>query len=99
MRRASSYPCSGPSCKTLSTASSAVPRLIPEPIIACPLTYRILIYKPEIVNCSEVQVWQCAISGQPRLGSCYPEGRAVCGLNGLSLKDGFEESGEGRRLN
>src|SRR5580692_4502029 len=45
MRRAISYPCSGPSSSTLNTANSAVPRLIPGAIISSPIhknpTYRV----------------------------------------------------------
>src|SRR5436305_1949051 len=56
-------------------ASSAVPRLMPEPIIAFPLTYRNLIYMTAIVNCSDVQgcSWDLP-EGQKLNGSRAPRG-------------------------
>src|SRR5271165_1418453 len=55
MRRAISYPCSGPSSSTLNTANSAVPRLIPGAIILMLPIYRHLTYKHRNVNCPEDQ--------------------------------------------
>src|SRR5271168_4503638 len=55
MRRAISYPCSGPSSSTLNTANSAVPRLIPGAIILMLPIYRHLTYKHRNVNCTDGQ--------------------------------------------
>src|SRR5207245_8220529 len=63
--------------RTLKPASSAVPSLIPEPIIGCSLTYRILIYQKESVNWPEGQMLRWP--GKAKLDRSRPGGDPVRG--------------------